>query len=468
MVRFRKTHLFTVWLILIVALFFTNWVGLKNRYLTDSYSTNNVSQVALGELDVFKPGLEMAYITPSSVFVIGGLTSTSWQNTSYRNSNWETNPLIALCVGDYDTTRKGDEIAILSQNGTLFMIYRSTFGWELENIGNLPDEPPVWTTNQMFSGQLIAESETNEIVIVGQYFNWSTTTTTGHIYVANRLGNMTWQLNQVFVEPTPLLCGTAGDVESSHSGEELLAGGVDTGVIILNHDNGTWIDNRLPSVWVDPIRSLAVGDFMYHPSGNEIALVKDQDIFVYYEQSGLWTPTSIWSARIMQTAMHSVLIGDIDPFSPGQEVLGVGSVFETDQPVLVVLRYAIAWFPTILWNPDATPASVTVMNYDFNRMGTEVIMAHTPQTTVLSVPNSMDRTIRASIAVLLPAVLLLPATLILFALADYIGRVGEARRRRRTLEMVSKGYVKCPYCRRFIPKDKAEAHRRWHRTQQFR
>lgn len=467
MVRFRKTQLYAVWLILIIALFFTNWVGLRDRYLTDTYSTNNVSQVALGDLDVLKPGLEMAYITPSSVFVMGGLTTIPWQNTTYRNTNWQTNPLITLCVGDFDVYHKGDEIAVLSQNGTLFMIYRGVTAWEITNIGILPDEPPVWSTNQMFAGQLITTSGASEIAIVGQYFNWSTTTTTGRIYVANRVDNVTWQISQIHVEPTPLLCGTAGDVETSHDGEELLAGGVDTGVFFLSYDNGTWTEERLIQ-WVGPIRSIAVGDFMIHPSGNEIALIRNQDIFVYYEQSGVWTPTTIWSARIMQTGMESVLIGDFDPFSPGQEVLGVGAVYESNQPVLVVLRYALTWLPTILWSLVEPPASVAATNFDFNRMGTEVIVANSPQTSVLSVPNTIDRVLRAGQAVLLPALLLLPATILLFALADYVGRVGETRRRNRALEMVAQGYVKCPICRRFIPKDKAEAHRKWHRTQQFR
>jgi hypothetical protein len=101
-------------------------------------------------------------------------------------------------------------------------------------------------------------------------------------------------------------------------------------------------------------------------------------------------------------------------------------------------------------------------------MGTEIFIVHSPQITVLSIPNGLDRIFRAGQTVLLPAILLLPATILLFAAADYLGRVAEARRRNRTLEMVSKGYVKCPICKRFIPKDKAEAHRRWHQTMQFR
>ncbi len=467
MVRFRKTQLYSVWFILIIALFTINWVGLRERYVTDTYSTNNVRQIAIGDLDVFKPGLEMAYITPSSLNVIGGLTSSSWQNTTFRNSNWETNPLIALTVGDFDINHKGDEIAVLTLNGTLLMIYRGATAWQSVYIGSLPDGSPAWTSNSMFSGQLITTSGANEIVILGQYYNWSTTTTTGRIFVANRLDNTTWQIVQIHVEPNPLLCGTAGDVDRFHDGEELIGGGVNTGVFILSYDNGSWIEERL-TLWSDPIRSIAVGDFMIQPSGNEISAVKDQDIFAFYKESGEWRPSTIWSARLMGTEIDSVFVGDFEPFSPGLEVMGLGSVYESYQPILVVLKYSSKWFPVAQWNLAEFPISVATTNFHFNRMGTEVILAHTPQTTVLSVPNIIDRTIRAGQAVLLPALLLLPATIILFALADYIGRVSETRRRNRTLEMIRKGFVKCPVCKRFIPKDKAEAHRKWHRIQQFR
>lgn len=467
MVRFRKTHLYAVWLILIFGLFFVNWVGLRDRYLTDAYTTQDVNEIALGDLDIYKPGLEMAYLTPSSVYVVGGLTTGSWQNTSYRNPDWEVNPLIAMTVGDFDANHKGDEIVVLSQNGTLSMILRGTFVWLNVEIGILPDEPPVWTTNQMFSGQLNPTSVADEIAIVGEHFNWSTTTTTGRIYVASRINSTSWQVELVFVEPTPLLSGVIGDVDSANEGEELLAGGIDTGVFFLKYDNGSWTEERI-LFWLGFTRSIAVGDFMVQHSRNEITAVRDHDIRVFYYQSGEWRTTTIWSAPHMQVGMESVLVGDIDPFSPGQEILGVGTVYEGNQPILTVLRYTIVWLPNVLWSFLEPPTSVAVMNIDFTRMGTEILVAHSTNTRVLSVPSGMDRIVRAGQTVLLPAIFLLPATVLLFALADYIGRVSEARRRNRSLEMIARGFVKCPECRRFIPKDKYKAHREWHRTAQFR
>jgi hypothetical protein len=466
-VRFQRTQLYAVWLVLIIILFFINWVGLKERYLTEIYSTNDVRQIAVGDLDVTRPGLEMVYMTPSTVFVIGGLTSIPWQNTTYRNPSWEINPLTALSVGDFDTAHKGDEIAVISQNATLFLIYLGQFGWETATIGVLPDAQLAWTTNNMVSGQLISISGADEIAIIGQYYNWSSTVLTGRIYVANRINSTTWQIDQIHFGSHPLLCGAISDIDRSHEGDELVTGGAYTGIFLLSFDEGNWIEEEL-GLWADPVRAITVGDFMVQKAGNEIALVKDQDIFIYYQELDEWRPTTIWSARIMQIEMDSVLVGDFDPFSPGHEILGVGSLSENSQPILVVLRYALTWVPSIFWYLLEPPVCVVASNFNLQRMGTEVAVANPSQTTVLSVPNIMDRTFRASQAVLLPALLLLPTTMILFALADYVGRVSEARRRRRTLEMVSRGYMKCPICKRFIPKDKAEAHRKWHRTEQFR
>jgi hypothetical protein len=371
-----------------------------------------------------------------------------------------------MSVGDFVSDHKGDELAVLTQNGMLYLNFRGSAIWHSVEIGYLPDGHPVWTTNHMCAGQFITASDAMEIAIIGQYYNVSTTITTGRIYVASRFNSTTWDIDQVHTEPTILLTGAAGDVDTTNSGEELIAGGIDTGVFYLRYNRGIWTLERLME-WMGVTRSIAVGDFMLLPAGNEIALVRNHDIRVFFRQSGEWVTTTIWSEDQLQISIESVLLGDIDPFSPGHELLGVGTVNENDTPVLVALNHVLGWIPSIIWHLAELPTSVEASNYDFNRMGTEILIANPPHTSVLSVPTTTDRTLRAGLAVLIPAALLLPATFLLFALADYMGKVSDERRRARALEMVSKGYVQCPVCRRFIPKDKAEAHKRWHRTQQF-
>ncbi len=468
MVQFRKSQLFSIWLILIIILFFANWVGLRERYVVGNFITNEVNQVAFGDVDISKPGLELVYLNPSGIFIIGGLTSSPWQDLTFQNFLWDTNPLISLTVGDFDINHKGDEIVVLFENGTLFQLSKGEATWVVDVIGALPSKPPVWFTNEMISGQLIASSRAEEIAIVGQYFNWSTSLTSGRVYVANRLENMTWQINQIYVDSHTLLCGSIGDVEQIHEGEEIVTAGQDTGIVFLRFENGTWSSTHAFN-WTDTIRSIAIGDFMTVPNGNEIAFVKGMDIFTLYRGSGGWVPKNIWPSQIMKARMYSVLVSDIDPYNPGQEVLGAGTTSGEGRPILVLLSYnTLFWSVSVLWNLIQSPVSVIAFNFDFNRDGSEVIIANSPETAILSVPSIWDRTIRASQMVILPAILLLPTTVILFALADYIGRVSDNRRRARILEMTAKGFVKCPNCHRFVPKDKIKAHRRWHRQQQFR
>lgn len=468
MVRVRKSHLYSIWLILIIILFFTNWVGLRERYITSNLTTEDVIKVGVGDLDASKPGFEVAYLTPAGVYVIGGLTYGPWENLTYWNVAWDIDPLLDLTVGDFDSQRKGDEIVVLTENGTLIQISRGLMSWEHQVIGTLPWSVPIWETHELLSGQLIVNSSTEEFAVIGEHFNWTTSMTTGHVFVAERLNNASWQINQAYYVPTSLLCGSVGDIEPTHAGDELVVAGYNTGVVSLANNNGTW-SSSLVFNWEDTIRSLAIGDFLTRPIGYEIVLVKGNGIYTLERDGAVWDPTQVWVSSIMQAGIQSVIVGDLDPYNPGMEILGIGKVFENSRPILVVLAYnQLFWDIRILWNLIQPPASVATANIDFNRDGSEVIIANEPITAILSVPNEWDRTVRAGQVVLFPVIVLIPATFLLFALADYIGRVSEHRRRNYALEMVTKGYVRCPLCKRFVPKEKIEAHRRWHRRQQFR
>ncbi len=468
MVRFRKTYLFVIWLVLIIILFTTNWIGLRDRYVMTGYSTMEAGQVVVGELDVVEPGLEMAFLTPSHVNVIGGLTTLSWDETVYSKSNWENDPLVTMSIGDFDGDQKGDELIVVSESGMLILIAENGGGWTSEVIGYLPWTAPVWTTNDMASGQIIANSTSFEVAIVGELFNSTTSTATGRVYVVDRLNNVTWQINQVAVVSNPLYCVDTGDVNITEPGDEIVTAGFVTGVFSLTYSGGLWESEELyPYGYL--IRSIAVGNVIPSTRSSEIAFVMDHEIVTLYYEGGRWRSELLWDSNLMGSGMDSVEIGDIDPFIPGLEILGSGFVFETYRPILVGFSYTSAIRqPWIVWNPIEPPTEIVVSNFDFNRVGTEIILVNDPTTVVLSIPNEGDRTMRASSTVLLPAFLFLPATFLIFALADYIGRVADLRRRRYALEMVSKGFVKCRLCQRFVPKDKLEAHLRWHRTQQFK
>ncbi len=468
MVRFRKTYLFVIWLVLIIILFTTNWIGLRDRYVTNGYSTMEAGQVVVGELDVAESGLEMAFLTPSRVNVIGGLTSLSWEETVYSKSNWEYDPLVKMSIGDFDGDQKGDELIVVSERGMLILIAEDDSGWTSEVIGYLPWTAPEWTTYAMASGQIIYNSSSFEVAIVGEHYNVTTSTATGRIFVVERLDNITWQINQASTFSNPLYCVAMGDVNITQPGDEIVTAGSITGVHSITYSGGLWeSENLYPFGFI--IRSIAVGNIIPSTRSYEVAFVMDREVVTLYYEGGRWHSELLWDSNLMGSGMDSVEIGDIDPFIPGLEILGSGFVFETYRPILVGFSYTSAIRqPWIVWNPIEQPTEIVVSNFNFNRVGTEIILANDPTTVVLSIPNEGDRTMRASSTVLLPAFLFLPATFLIFALADYYGRVADLRRRRYALEMVSKGFVKCRLCQRFVPKDKLEAHLRWHRTKQFK
>ena len=468
MVQLRKNYLYLIWILLIVVLFFTNWVGLRERYATNTIETVDVEGVSVGDVDVYKAGLEVVYMNAAGVYVVGGLNTRSWQNTTYRNSMWDTNPLVGITVGDFESTHKGDEIVVLSENGTLRLISRGSEFWENQVIGTVPWAPPEWTFQTMLSGQLVETSEAFEIIIIGEHYNWSTSTHTSRILVGQRVTNITWTLTPIYSTTNPLLCGAIGDIDPFLTGQELIVGGLETNIIQLYHENGSW-DTRLVFEWVGAIRSLAIGNIRPDRSGNEIALVIGHDIRVLSQTPTGWDPDTIWQSSTLEVGIGEVLIADFDPYNPGEEVLGGGTVFATNRPILTLQSWnSIFWQSRILWNLLDPPETLIASNYDFTREGVEIIVANHPYTVVLSVPNINDRTIRSGQTVLLPALVLIPTTMVIFGLADYMSRVSDRRRRNRTLEMVAKGFVKCPVCKRFVPRDKIKAHRRWHRTQQFR
>jgi hypothetical protein len=443
-------------------------VGLRERYAILNIETENVRGIGVGDVDVYKVGVEIAYMNPAGVYVVGRLSSTPWQNTTLNNSMWDTNPFVGIAVGDFESTHKGDEIVVLSENGTLQLISRGPNTWENQVIGALPWAPPEWTFQTILSGQLVESSDAHEIVIIGEHYNWSTSTHTSRVLIVERVTNVTWTLTTIHTSANPLLCGAIGDVDPNLVGHELLIGGQNTNIIQLFHENGSWNTN-LVYEWVGTIHSLAIGNIRPDLTGNEVALVIGNDLRVLAQTPTGWDPDTIWPSAAMQASMEQVMIADFDPYNPGEEVLGVGFVHANSRPILTLQSWnSVYWYTRILWNLVFPPESLATGNYDFAREGTEVVVANNPLTVVLAVPNITDRTIRAGQTVLLPALILIPATIVTFGFSDYISRVSERRRRNRALEMVTKGFVKCPECKRFVPKDKIEAHRRWHRTQQFR
>jgi hypothetical protein len=467
-VRLRRDILATVYGVLLIVLLIANWVGIRERYVVGSFPCSDVNGVAVGDVDVRSPGDELVFWTASDICVIYNVTSGPRVETVYAHPATQSNPLAGLAIADFDPERKGKEIMAVTANGTVLLLWRDTVSWKSIHVADLPWPSPVWTTRAMVGARFDASSLAAELVIVGEYFDWPTLNRTGRVLVVNRVSNVTWQVSVAYTAAQPLLCAAAGDLNRLHPGLELLTAGEGASIKALAVTNGSWSATSV-FTWSGVIPSVTIGNLIASSLGYEVGLVLNGEVFLVSYNGSIWQPMQIWRSGAMQVILQTLIACDVDPFNPGDELLGLGTSTVTGDSVLVVLAHnGLLWTSRVLL---VLPKDYVTANqpatFDFSRAGTEIVVASRNLLSVYAIPSSQDRTVRAAAAVLLPAVVLLPGTVILFVLADYVGGVAAERRRKYGLLMAAKGFVQCPVCKRFLPRANLEAHRRLHRQQQL-
>jgi hypothetical protein len=452
--------LFSIYFFLIVTLFISNWIGIRERYVTEIFPTINAKDTKLADVNPNRPGKELILLTSSGIYIINDFSANRSSENAYSHPNADENPLIAFAVGDFNPQQKAKEIMVLSANGTLIHIEQIADNWRATRLDSLPWQSPVWTTHSVVAGQIITNSSAEEFIIIGDHFDWPTMNHTGRVMLFHHPDNGTWQLEEIFQDSNPLLCAAIGNLYPS-PGLEVIIGG-ESGTIWSFDFNATWNVEPL-FTWRGAIQSLTMGEFMWYYYGTEIACVLDHEGFILRRAGTQWQPQQIWRSDQRLAELNQILSGDVDPYHPGDELLCRVTASTNHRSILYFISndqylWNIHYLET-LWT---TPIDLQIGNINFNRDGDEIFIINDFLISVLSIPNDNDRTIKAGYGVLLPAVILFPLATLLFALADYIGRAAERRRRQYALEMVAKGFARCPYCRRWIPRDKMEAHRRSH------
>lgn len=462
MVRLRKDFLAGIYAITLIVLLSVNWVGIRERYTVTTYPLQGVQDIVVGDIDASHIGDEVALLTPSGIFVVGDITFTPWMEVVYDYPDWELNPLIAFAADNFEPSQKSLELMILTANGTLMVIGRNASEWNVEVIGALPWGDPVWTTYAVASGQLNASSEAAEFVIVGEYFDLITMNHLGQALIVQSLDNVTWQVETFYTTSKPLLCADIGNIDPVSPGEELVMAGQESNVIVQKIVNDNWQSEILYN-WGRTIPSITIGNFLTSKAGYEIGLALGADVFTLYKSGSTWTPKQIWDNEETQTNLNTLIACNLDPWNPGDELLISATNVGSQSAEFYMMIYSLGtWSRRNLLNLLTAPTSIVASNIDFYRDADEVIFASETFVNILAIPNEQDRTVRASAAVLLPALILLPITIVIFTLADYISRVSTIRRRNYALQMVARGFARCPYCKRFVPKDKMKAHRRSH------
>jgi hypothetical protein len=461
-VQLRKDFLAGIYVVILIVLISVNWVGIYERYTVNSYPIRDVRDIVIGDIDATQVGDEVALMTTSGVFLVGSITSNPWMNIIYDHSDWEINPLIALAADNFEPAEKSLELIALTANGSLLLIKQNASEWNIDALGSLPWGDPVWTTYAVASGQLNSTSEAAELVIVGEYFDLPTMSHLGQAIIVQSIENATWQIETVYTTSKPLLCTAIGNIDPTSPEEEIVMAGQESNVIALERVNETWQSEILFN-WDRTIPAITIGNFLTNMVGYEIGLILGVDVFTLYKSGNVWTPKQIWDNEETQNSLQTVIACNIDPWNPGDEILISSTNIATQDAIFYSLIHnSDTWTKRDLLSCSSPPTTVYASNIDFYRDTDEVIFASETQINILAIPNSGDRTARAFTAVLLPALILLPCTIIIFAIADYISRVSAIRRRNYALQMAAKGFARCPYCKRFVPKDKMKAHRRTH------
>lgn len=467
-VRLRRDILATVYGVLLIVLLVANWVGIRERYVASSFPCSDVDGVAMGDLDVRSPGDELVFWTANDIHAIYNVTGGPRAETVYTRLATQSNPLVGLAIADFSPERKGEEIMAVTANGTVLLLWCDTGSWKSAHVADLLWPSPVWTTRAMVGARFDASSSAAELAIVGEHFDWPTLNRTGRVLVVNRINNVTWQVSVAYTAAQPLLCAAAGDLNRLHPGLELLTAGEGAAVKALAVTNGSWSATSFFN-WSGVIPSVAIGNLIASIRGYEVGLVLNgEPYFVSYNGSA-WQPQQIWQSSATQVMLQSLIACDVDPFNPGDELLALGvNMISGDSELVILAHNGLLWTSRVLLVlPEGYVTATQAASFDFSRAGIEVVVASRNLLSVYAIPSSADRTVRAAAAVLLPAIILLPGTVILFVLADYVGGVAAERRRKYGLIMAAKGFVQCPLCKRFLPRANLEAHRRLHRRRQL-
>ncbi len=463
MVQLRRKRLWYVFALLLLVLTILNWFGIRERDNTSIFPFPGAEGVVIGDVDWTYNGSEVVVFSPSHVFAVGGFSQVVQQDTVYYHTDWLTDPIVEVAIGEFDLNVTDQEIIVLTENGNLLLLNKESGAWTLTNLVSLPWSTPVWTTRALACGDLDPVTQGMEIAVVGEKYNWTSLTRTDHVLIANRPDNVSWQVASVYSESGTLLSAAVGDLNTTLS-DELVFGGSQASVNVLTGENNTWQVDELFSWSGAAIESLTIGEFSaLHPE-NEIGVAIGGHVFTLHLAGSSWEPRQVWHGDSIAGFMSSVDAGDLDPTHPGDEML------TTCTSVASGLNfYILEPFPRWVgnrpfWFIPALPNDVAVGDFDALHLGAEIVVVTDDDFQVLSNPNFFDRALRVASGVFLPAIILFPAAAVLFAVADRINRVATERRDHYAMEMRAKGYIRCPRCKRFVSKEDMEKHQKAHRS----
>jgi hypothetical protein len=320
--------------------------------------------VAVGELDSSHQGPEI---------VVGGFSGnltilnydgtipaqniTIW-NTSIKNVTEDNisvyNDIFGLAIGDITDEFDGNEIAVADANTQyVYIVGHGNNGWVNISIP-LNDSP-----RNIITGEFDTSHPGQELLVL---------CLNGTVYEVAHESSQ-WSVIELFKDTDTPFTAVIDDFNGSHPGNEIIITGLSWDTTLLWGSGSTWYNE---TIWRAPgaLEGIAYGDFDHLHDGSELCLTgySNTAVMLYETDTGWYDELIYFDPDPLQTELNGVAITDFYPHNPGTDLLIIGYSGKVH-----MLTFQPPDFELVV---SSSIRSVTAGNFDSMMISLEVVSGY--------------------------------------------------------------------------------------------
>lgn len=239
------------------------WPGGQAQPRTNTIDTltHQIFGLAVGDINSSHSGLELAAVdgkTDNLSIYQSTSTPDEWNKITIQFNETLRN----VHIGDYDSNSAGEEIIVLSTNGSVFSVAFKNDKWESEFVWRDSDkllDAAIGDVDSRFDG--------NEIITVGL---------SRHATMLRKTATGSWEIENIWNAPGGLEGIDIGNFEPSSDSNEIAIGGYNNSVVMLFQDTDNWPSKEIfedKDSSQSELNGVVVGDFYPGHDGNELMVV---------------------------------------------------------------------------------------------------------------------------------------------------------------------------------------------------
>ena len=269
--------------------------------------------IQLGELNNTNPGDEILVGGFS-----GNLTMLFFNSTGFAQNQtiWNTtnqNNIFGMAIGDLNNL-VGNEIAVVDATTEILYILTSVGENWVETKVPLDDKPRM-----VYIGDIDSSHSGNEVLVL---------CVDGTVYCAtHEHATNNWSVVEMFKDDNSPLSAAIVDVDlnNNHSGNEVVIASLSWNTTVLWGSGTTW-ENR--TIWGagGGLEGIGYGDFDHLHDGSELCIAGYSNTaeMIYPTEDGWYNETIFFDPDPLQTELNGALVTDFYPDNPGSELLLIG------------------------------------------------------------------------------------------------------------------------------------------------